>query len=293
MHTDHPKSESYNTLHIITAVHNRYSITEKFVDSLKQQTFQSFQLILVDDGSTDGTDKMVREKLPNSVILYGNGSLWWGGALHKAYKYINTQNINPDDYILIINDDTNLKNNFLETGVNLLQKNPNTFIPAVGYSVNDGSVLDGAVYWDFRTGDNVVLEPNESGNCASTRALFFRVKDFLAVGGFHPILLPHYGSDYEFTIRAARKGYRIQSFSELSFSFDEKSTGDRIYTRYSAKEFLKRMFSKRSSFNPIYKLNLLILVTPFPFILKTIYCQTKTVLSNFKKKSTHQNAEIS
>ena len=273
-----------NTLFIITAVHNRYSITEKFIDSLKSQTFQDFQLVLVDDGSTDGTDKMVNEKLPNSVVLYGNGNLWWGGSIHKAYKYIDqTKDIDPDDFVLITNDDNIIKEDFLQTGVKLLKNNPETFIPAIGYSINDGSLRDGAVYWDFKTGENCILEPEASGNCASTRALFFRVKDFLKVGGFHPILLPHYGSDYEYCIRAWKKGYVIKTFSELVYAFDEKRTGDRAYAQYSAKQLLKRMFNKRSSFNPMYKLNLLILVTSFPLLHKVIYFQIKKYISTLKR----------
>ena len=279
-------SNPLNTLFIITAVHNRYSISEKFIDSLKSQTFQDFQLILVDDGSTDGTDKMVKEKLPNSVVLYGNGNLWWGGSLHKAYKYIDqTKDIDPDDFVLITNDDNIIKEDFLQTGVKLLKNNPDTFIPAVGYSKNDGSQRDGAVYWNFRTGENYILEPGALGNCASTRALFFRVKDFLRVGGFHPILLPHYGSDYDFNIRAWRKGYKIQSFSKLTYAFNDKTTGDRDYTQYNAGELLKRMFSKRSSFNPIYKFNLLVLVTPLQFLLRVIYHQTRTAVMQLKTKA--------
>lgn len=42
-------------------------------------------------------------------------------------------------------------------------------------------------------------------NCLSTRGLFLRVKDFKKIGGFYPKLLPHYLSDYEFTIRAYKK----------------------------------------------------------------------------------------
>ena len=45
-------------IHVITAVHNRYSITEKFADRLLAQTYKDIHLILVDDGSTDSTADM-------------------------------------------------------------------------------------------------------------------------------------------------------------------------------------------------------------------------------------------
>lgn len=269
-------------LYIMTAVHNRYNITSRFIDALKCQSYKPFQLLLVDDGSTDGTDAMVKEQLPNSIVLHGDGNLWWGGALHKAYNYLRSIETKDDDCALIINDDTRFDNDFLECGVNLIASNPNTFIPAIGYSVNDSSIQDGAVHWDFCTGDNWVLEPGKSGNCASTRALFCRVKDFLATGGFRPLLLPHYGSDYEFTIRVSKKGFQIKSFPELVCRFDERTTGDRDYVRHSKRELIKRMFSKRSSFNPVYKMNLLVLITPLPLLPKVMFCQAKRILSNIK-----------
>ena len=48
-------------IHVVTSVHNRYAITEKFVKCLQAQTCKDIHLLLVDDGSTDGTDKMVKE----------------------------------------------------------------------------------------------------------------------------------------------------------------------------------------------------------------------------------------
>ena len=73
-------------IHVITAVHNRYSITEKFADRLLAQTYKDIHLILVDDGSTDSTADMVRGKMPDATVITGDGNMWWGGALHAAYR---------------------------------------------------------------------------------------------------------------------------------------------------------------------------------------------------------------
>lgn len=91
-------------IYIITAVHNRRAITESFIDQLLKQTYKVFVLIIVDDGSTDGTSEMIKSKINDAVIIRGNGNLWWGGALHKAYKWIK-QNALTDAYVMIANDD--------------------------------------------------------------------------------------------------------------------------------------------------------------------------------------------
>ena len=80
----------------------------------------------------------------------------------------------------------------------------------------------------------------------------------MKTGGMHPILLPQYMSDFEFTIRAYRKGIRLRSFPELTYTFDEKATGESEYEKLT----IKKMFSKRSNYNPFYRISFVLLSTP-------------------------------
>src|SRR3546814_818792 len=74
-------------LYIILPVHNRAETTSLFLDALQRQTFQDFLLVLVDDGCTDETVSVAREKIPSDrlIVLQGDGQLWWAGALDLAY----------------------------------------------------------------------------------------------------------------------------------------------------------------------------------------------------------------
>ena len=96
------------------------------------------------------------------------------------------------------------------------------------------------------------------------------------MGGFHPKLLPHYLSDYEFTIRATKKGFKIKSFKELSYKFDEKTTGDNGFDGMT----LKKLFSKRCSSNPIYKFNYIFLSTPKKYLVSTVIAQLKRYIKH-------------
>lgn len=262
-------------LYIITAVHNRKEVTKRFVDVLKKQTYTDIQLILVDDGSTDGTSEMVLEKLPNSTIIRGDGNLWWGGALHEAYQWVN-KNLkeNHVDYIMISNDDVIFSEKYLEIALKYLNKFPDALISGVGYGLNSGKILDTVVNINYKKRWNEsIYEPasNHTGKCASTRSLFMRIDTFLKTGDFHPILLPHYGSDYEWTIRASRKKFRIYSFEDLRYYFDENLTGYNFYDKLT----LKKIFSKRSITNPIYRMNYIFLTTPFQYLFLEIAKQIK------------------
>lgn len=242
-------------IHVVTAVHNRYPITEKFVDSLKAQDCGPLHLILVDDGSTDGTDQMVKEKMPDSTVLYGDGSLWWAGGLQKAYGWLN-ENAEDEDVVLISNDDTVYPPAYVGTGARLLA--PDRMAVGAGYGIQSREPKDGVFEHSFVDGTGRLLPPGSEGNCASSRSLFLTVAQWKRIGGLHPRLLPQYFSDFEFTIRAHKMGIHLQSFSELSYEFDEGATGFNSYGGLT----VKKLFSKRSGMNPLYRLNFILLTTP-------------------------------
>lgn len=256
-------------MYVVTAVHNRYAITEAFVKCLLKQTVSDITLVLVDDGSTDGTADMVKEKMPNAVILTGDGNLWWGGALHMAYKWLR-DHAADDDVIMFANDDTQFKNDYLEIAQGLVREYPDSLITGCGYDVHTGELIDGAAHWDFKKGAGVGgFTPTDVSNCASTRSLFFTGKVLRKIGGFHPVLLPHYASDYEWTIRAVRKGLPVRSFEQLRYTYDPGTTGDNDLSKLT----FKKMFSKRSVVNPIYRISFVLLSTPIRYLPSQLFYQ--------------------
>lgn len=267
-------------LYIITAVHNRYTITEKFVDILLNQTYKDIKLILVDDGSTDGTDKMVLTKMPNSQIIYGDGNLWWGGALHKAYLWVK-KNLKDekDAYIMFANDDTEFDNEYIERALKIITTKKKTLLTGYGVGKQSGNQVDGAIDFQYAT-SNFPFSNNQIGNCASTRNLFFRVSDFFEIGGFHPILLPHYASDYEWTIRAVlKKGYTVYCDTTLRYYSNEETTGDSDFRKLS----IKQIFSKRAYGNPIYRIIFIVMSTPLKWLFPATVNQVRRYLKKMKK----------
>jgi GT2 family glycosyltransferase len=253
---------------ILLPVHNRKEITRQFIQCLRQQTWQNYHLVLIDDGSTDGTAEMVREQIKSLTVIRGNGSLWWAGALHQGYLWLKSQNLWESTLVLIMNDDAVFDQTYLATGVKTLANLKRTLLVSVAYGRGNSQRIDGGVFanWKCWTFD---LESNLSKiNCASTRGLFITLPDFIEIGGFYPKLLPHYTSDYEFTTRAHRKGFALLPDERLELLVDEKASGIFNFINVlTYRDFLRKLFSRKYSLQPIYLTSFIALACPWPWKL--------------------------
>ena len=180
-------------VYVVTAVHNRYKITERFVNNLLKQTYKNWTFVLVDDGSTDNTALMVKKKINEVEVLQGDGNLWWGGALQKAFEWICSNVEDQEDIIFLANDDIIIDDiEFIERALKTLKKNKKSLLTSTGYDNETKVISDGPINLNYITYKEQILKSYSKANCASTRALFLRVGDFLNIGGFKPKLLPHY-----------------------------------------------------------------------------------------------------
>lgn len=260
-------------IHILLPVHNRCETTRRFIECLKRQTYRNYHLVLIDDGSTDGTEQMVRAEIETLTIIKGHGNWWWAGSLQQGYQWLKLHARSPHDLVLIINDDTEFEDNFLETAVNLLSGiyKTKTLLLARCYSRDDKRLLDAGVHVDWkRLTFEHPLSPDQV-NCLSTRGLFLRTEDFFVIGGFFPRLLPHYTSDYEFTIRAHRKGMKLATDPALKLWLDEKTTGHHHFNREdSFSSYIQTLFSYKSVSNPLFWTSFILLSCPWKWKMLNI-----------------------
>lgn len=240
-----------NRCYILLPVHNRRNITKFFIECLKSQTYQNYKLILIDDGSTDGTAQMVESQISDLKIITGKGNWWWAGGLQQGINWLKDNSLDSQDVVLMINDDVLVKPDFLEIAIKLLQEKPNTLLQAQCYSIQTDQCLDIGIKFNFDTFTFNKAKSSQEINCLSTRGLFMRWQDLQKIGGFHPKLLPHYLSDYEFTMRSHRKGLTLNTHSDLKLWLNEETTGFHPSGKFRFLSILKRYFSRNSSANKI------------------------------------------
>ncbi len=290
---------STNPLYIILPVHNRKIITERFVTGLVSQLMDNSHLILIDDGSVDGTEEMVRGYISDVTVIKGTGNWWWAGCLQHGINWLIKLNIDPNCLVLIINDDVTISREFLGNGVAYLEDKNRTLLLAQVIDDKTKTPVESGVVADLSNHTFKIAGNGEIINCFSTRGLLLKFGDILEIGGFYPTLLPHYGSDYEYTIRAFNKGFSLVTDSSFHLEIDRDETGMHQLPDVNFVGYLLNVFSKRFVGNPIYRSTFICLISPkrrIPILLynqweKTflsIYCKAKhqilLSLINFKAK---------
>lgn len=108
---------------IVSPVFNGESYIHRFLDSILKQSYSNIELILVDDGSTDNTKKIIEEYKPKfnlqkinlKYIYQENGGA--ASAVNNGFKHIN------GDYVMWPDSDDTLVENALTEMVEYLGNN--------------------------------------------------------------------------------------------------------------------------------------------------------------------------
>jgi hypothetical protein len=117
-----------NMLYIVIPVFNRIEFTKKCLDSLRKQSFTSFRVIVVDDGSTDGTAEILTGQYPEVIVLDGGGDLYWTAAVNIGIRYALEQHAT---HIMTLNNDTIAPVEFLQSMVKSAESVPGSILGAV------------------------------------------------------------------------------------------------------------------------------------------------------------------
>lgn len=192
-------------VYIIIPVHNRKDVTLNCLNNLKESgDLEPYHLIVVDDGSTDGTTEAIQNLYPEVIILSGDGNLWWTGAIKKGTNYAISRGAK---YLIWLNDDCIPEPGTLTLMINFLQINSDVIVGASCYT----SESDAPVESGFKGRNRLKASPNEvvfvdglSGYCIGIPTSIVN-----KIGLPDADRFPHYFGDVMYVLKATQARFKV------------------------------------------------------------------------------------
>ncbi len=246
-------------LGIVLPSYNRKNLLRETISQLVDQSQHLNQIqteiIVVIDGSTDGSIEMIKNEFDMVHIVMGNGNWFYTKSMNEGFKY--AQKFNPD-YILTLNDDIILGDNYLKEMTSAISKvEPNSIIGCVALTENKPHriLFSGEKKYISWRQKHIKYHSN------------FKIIDDEELKGIHPsVILPgrgmlipnsvlkevnyfdeyfvQYHSDTDFCLRAGKAGYKIYiSWDARLLSYIEETAGATSYMKTSWKKFINSYFN--------------------------------------------------
>lgn len=185
---------------------------ERCLSSVLRQTYPNFEVILVDNGSTDGSVEFVRERFPEVRIIRNEENLGFAAGNNVAI------NATQGDYVATLNNDTQVDPDWLEALAKAAEADPKVgmcaskmlFLHQPDIINSTGISLDKAgIAWDRRGGERDKGDESEPievfGPCAG--AALYRREMLDQVGLFDEDFFA-YLEDVDLAWRARLMGWR-------------------------------------------------------------------------------------
>ena len=197
-----------------------YNSSQYIVDCLTSvfiQTYKNFEVIIVDNCSTDGTVELIEKRFSNLYLIKNKENLGFGKAVNQGVE------ISKGDYIFVLNSDIVLRDNTVEhiaKGISQMPSNVGMISPKIMRMNKDiidstGLVLSNAIrFFDRGSGEKDVGQYDSMrdrdilGPCAAAGIYKRRMLEDIEIDGeyfdgdfFYLI------EDFDLALRARRKGW--------------------------------------------------------------------------------------
>jgi len=210
--------ESDPKVSIIILNWNQKEMTLKCLASLNKISCPHYEIILVDNGSTDGSVETIKKEFPKVKIIENKRNLGVAGGRNVGIEYVQQKGA---DYLLLLDNDTTVHKDFITemvkvgvsdkkagilTGKIYFYSQPNKLWCAGGslslYRCNLSLIgydeIDRGQYDDIRDVDHV------AGCC-----LMIKKKVIDEIGILDQNFIEYFSEDTDWCLRAKKKGYKI------------------------------------------------------------------------------------
>jgi GT2 family glycosyltransferase len=243
-------------IYIVIPVFNRIKFTRDCLDSLNKQTNKQFKVVVVDDGSTDGTAQMLKEEYPEVIVLNGDGNLFWTASVNMGIEWALNEGA---EYIMTMNNDVIAPKDYIQNMYKWMKQKPDAVMGSLEIDARSKKIIFGGERINWITGSytsllDIIPEEKRNGLHAVTqlpgRGLLIPRKVFQKIGLFDQKIFPHYMADFDFTHKLLRHGFEMYcNYDAKLHTYPQESGDSMIRRKKSLKNYYNHLFSIKGGGN--------------------------------------------
>ena len=206
---------------IVLPAYNGWELTYKCLESIMENTAGvSYEIIIGDDASTDET-RNIKEYIKNIQVVRHEKNLEFLFNCNKAATYA------KGDYILFLNNDTEVRPNWLSSMVELMERDSTIGMTGSKLVYPNGQLQEaGGIIWKDASGWNFGNRQNpdvsefnyvKETDYISGASIMIRTSLWEKIGGFDIRFAPAYCEDSDLAFEVRKHGYKVvyQPLSEV------------------------------------------------------------------------------
>ncbi len=232
---------------IITPTYNRKERLRQMIDSVLEQTFSNWELIIVDDGSTDGTAEMMAAEYKHANITYLPQASNHGPATCRNIGFAASKG----EYIVFLDSDDFAYPPWIERATASIKPTTGIYCCGSVRATSDGKKTKQEL-WVVRMANNKVPISYTCGSLFIERTLF------MEVGGCDATLQSNMLTDLIFRIlirMSERPELTIETLPNEYLMQINVHTGDRIRTNWQriitgSEQFLRKHYALLKQYDP-------------------------------------------
>lgn len=211
---------------IIVLTHNQKKLLQETLQSVEKTDYKNYKIFLVDNGSVDRHDLMVKKKFPKVKVIRKNKNMGYSKGNNIGIK-IARKEYNPDYYVLL-NDDIEFTGKgwlkemilLIECGNKIGIVGPQSIYPD-GTFQNVGGYLKG---WELTKISNFVEGDLLSVDHFDVVCMLVKKEVMEELGGMDEIYTPFLLEDSDFCLRCKELGYVIAIDTQIKVIHKKSKT---------------------------------------------------------------------
>lgn len=223
---------------IMSEYNTDVKLFEKSIQSILNQTYKNFELIIIDDCGKNDVKKIVKKFNDNRIIVFKNKKN--SGLVYSLNRAIEKS---TGKYIARMDTDDYAYPNRIELQVNFLEQNKQ-------YDIIGGNAVlyDGINEWGKTTGNGEITKKQMLNGCPLIHPSVMYKKKFIKdIGGYQNY---QRCEDYATWIEAISKEYRLYKMSEIVIKYHLSKEDYKKRTLKTRKGFFKMLKHQYKKLNP-------------------------------------------